>query len=207
MNNASSDASSTTTSPNQASTPSGTGAETGNAPPARKQYSAPPAMVIDPSKHYTATINTTKGTMKAELYANEAPLTVNNFVFLSRDGFYNGIKFHRIVKGFMVQTGDPRGDGTGGPGYEFKDEPVTRDYTRGTLAMANAGPNTNGSQFFIVQKDSPGLQKNYTIFGKLTEGFETLDAIANTPVGPAANGETSAPQEDVHITSITIGEK
>ena len=164
-------------------------------------------MVIDPSKHYTATINTTKGTMKAELYANEAPLTVNNFVFLSRDGFYNGIKFHRIIKGFMVQTGDPRGDGTGGPGYEFKDEPVTRDYTRGTLAMANAGPNTNGSQFFIVQKDSPGLQKNYTIFGKLTEGFETLDAIANTPVGPAANGDTSAPKEDVHITSITIDEK
>ena len=207
MNNSSSDASGTTTSPNQAATPAGTGAETGGASPARKQYSAPPAMVIDPSKHYTATINTTKGTMKAELYANEAPLTVNNFVFLSRDGFYNGIKFHRIVKGFMVQTGDPRGDGTGGPGYEFKDEPVTRDYTRGTLAMANAGPNTNGSQFFIVQKDSPGLQKNYTIFGKLTEGFETLDAIANTPVGPAANGETSAPQEDVHITSITIGEK
>ena len=207
MNNASSDASSATMSPNQAATPAGTGAETGGAPPARKQYSAPPAMVIDPSKHYTATINTTKGTMKAELYANEAPLTVNNFVFLSRDGFYNGIKFHRIIKGFMVQTGDPRGDGTGGPGYEFKDEPVTRDYTRGTLAMANAGPNTNGSQFFIVQKDSPGLQKNYTIFGKLTEGFETLDAIANTPVGPAANGETSAPQDDVHITSITIGEK
>ena len=207
MNNASSDASSTTTSPNQAATPAGTGAETGGAPPARKQYSAPPAMVIDPSKHYTATINTTKGTMKAELYANEAPLTVNNFVFLSRDGFYNGIKFHRIIKGFMVQTGDPRGDGTGGPGYEFKDEPVTRDYTRGTLAMANAGPNTNGSQFFIVQQDSPGLQKNYTIFGKLTEGFETLDAIANTPVGPDANGETSAPQEDVHITSITIDEK
>ena len=207
MNQASSDVSNATTSPNQAATPPGTGAETGGAPPAHKQYSAPPAMVIDPSKHYTATINTTKGTMKAELYANEAPLTVNNFVFLSRDGFYNGIKFHRIVKGFMVQTGDPRGDGTGGPGYEFKDEPVTRDYTRGTLAMANAGPNTNGSQFFIVQKDSPGLQKNYTIFGKLTEGFETLDAIANTPVGPAANGETSAPQEDVHITSITIGEK
>ena len=206
MNNSSSDASSTTTSPNQAATPAGTGAETRGASPARKQYNAPPAMVIDPSKHYTATINTTKGTMKAELYANEAPLTVNNFVFLSRDGFYNGIKFHRIIKGFMVQTGDPRGDGTGGPGYEFKDEPVTRDYTRGTLAMANAGPNTNGSQFFIVQTDYP-LPKQYTIFGKLTKGFETLDAIANTPVGPDANGEMSAPQEDVHITSITIDEK
>ncbi len=206
MNNAPSDASSTTTSPNQAATPAGTGAETGGASPARKQYSAPPAMVIDPSKHYTATIKTTKGTMKAELYANEAPLTVNNFVVLSRDGFYNGIKFHRIIKGFMVQTGDPRGDGTGGPGYEFKDEPVTRDYTRGTLAMANAGPNTNGSQFFIVHKDA-GLQKNYTIFGKLTEGFETLDAIAGTPVSPDARGEPSVPQEDVRITGITIDEK
>jgi cyclophilin family peptidyl-prolyl cis-trans isomerase len=203
MNNASSDASNATTSPQQAAGAAASGTGAG---PARKQYSAPPAMVIDPSKHYTATINTTKGTMKAELYANEAPITVNNFVVLSRDGFYNGIKFHRIIKGFMVQTGDPRGDGTGGPGYEFKDEPVKRDYTRGTLAMANAGPNTNGSQFFIVQTDYP-LPKQYTIFGKLTKGLETLDAIANTPVGPAANGDKSAPQEDVHITSITIGEK
>jgi cyclophilin family peptidyl-prolyl cis-trans isomerase len=163
-------------------------------------------MGIDPSKHYTATIKTTKGTMKAELYANEAPLTVNNFVFLARNGFFNGIKFHRIISGFMVQTGDPRGDGTGGPGYEFKDERVTRGYTRGTLAMANSGPNTNGSQFFIVHKDYR-LPKNYTIFGKLTEGFETLDAIANTPVGPDGSGEDSVPQEDVRITGITIDEK
>ncbi len=206
MNNASSDASNATTSPNETATPAESDAQTGVAGPARKQYSAPPAMAIDPSKHYTATIKTTKGTMKAELYANEAPLTVNNFVVLSRDGFYNGIKFHRIITGFMVQTGDPRGDGTGGPGYEFKDEPVTRDYTRGTLAMANAGPNTNGSQFFIVHKDA-GLQKNYTIFGKLTEGFETLDAIASTPVSPDARGEESVPQEDVRITGITIDEK
>ncbi len=172
----------------------------------RKQYSAPPAMVIDPSKHYTATIDTTKGVMKAELYAKDAPITVNNFVVLSRDGFYNGIKFHRIIKGFMAQTGDPRGDGSGGPGYEFKDEPVTRDYTRGTLAMANSGPNTNGSQFFIVHQDYQ-LLKNYTIFGKLTDGLETLDAIANTPVSRDARGENSVPQEDVHITSITIEEK
>jgi cyclophilin family peptidyl-prolyl cis-trans isomerase len=203
MNYASSDASNGTTSPQQAA---GAAAPVAGAAPAGKQYSAPPAMAIDPSKHYTATIKTTKGTMKAELYANEAPLTVNNFVFLARNGFFNGIKFHRIISGFMVQTGDPRGDGTGGPGYEFKDERVTRGYTRGTLAMANSGPNTNGSQFFIVHKDYP-LPKNYTIFGKLTEGFETLDAIANTPVGPGPDGANSMPQEDVRITGITIDEK
>lgn len=167
------------------------------------KYSSPPEMQIDPNKTYTATIETTKGTLRAELYAKEAPKTVNNFVFLSRDGFYNGIKFHRIIKDFMVQTGDPLGQGYGGPGYQFENEPVTRDYLRGTLAMANAGPNTNGSQFFIVHKDTP-LPKDYTIFGKLTAGEDVLDAIANTPTTGAEN---STPTEDVRITSITIEEK
>ncbi len=173
----------------------------------RPQYTEAPAMEIDPAKTYTAVIETTKGTMTAELYAEEAPMTVNNFVALARDGFYDGVKFHRIVRDFMVQTGDPNGDGTGGPGYAFADEPVTRDYTRGTLAMANSGPNTNGSQFFIIHADYP-LQKNYTIFGKVNSGLETLDAIANVPVELNPNmNEESMPTEDVRITKITIEEE
>jgi peptidylprolyl isomerase len=180
-------------------------ATNGDDPAARNnKYSAAPEMTIDPNKTYTATIETTKGTMKAELYAKEAPMAVNNFVFLARDNFYQGIKFHRIIKDFMVQTGDPTGTGRGGPGYRFADEPVTREYERGTLAMANAGPNTNGSQFFIVHQDSQQLPKDYTIFGKLTEGLDVLDALANTPTTGA---EGSTPTEDVRITNITIEEK
>lgn len=173
----------------------------------RKQYSAPPAMAIDPNKTYTAIIETTDGKMTAELYAKDTPLTVNNFVALARDNFYDGVVFHRIIKDFMVQTGDPLGTGTGGPGYEFKDEPVTREYTKGTLAMANSGPNTNGSQFFIVHQDYP-LPKNYTIFGKVTDGMDTLDKIANTPVEADPNtGEMSKPTQEVRITHIAIEEK
>jgi len=140
-------------------------------------YSNPPALAIDPSKKYTATIETTAGTMTAEFFPGDAPNTVNNFVFLAREGFYEGVIFHRVIPGFMIQGGDPTGSGRGGPGYQFKDEPVTRKYTRGTLAMANAGPNTNGSQFFIMHADY-GLPPSYTIFGKLTSGEEVLDAIA-----------------------------
>ena len=106
---------------------------------------AAPPMQIDAAKHYTATIDTSLGTMKADLFASDAPMTVNNFVFLAQQGFYDGVTFHRVIKDFMVQTGDPTGTGTGGPGYRFNDEPVKRQYERGTLAMANAGPNTNGS--------------------------------------------------------------
>ena len=164
-------------------------------------------MTIDSSKKYTATIVTSKGTMKADLFASEVPVTVNNFVFLSREHFYDGIKFHRIIKDFMVQTGDPRGNGTGGPGYQFKDEPVKRQYVKGTLAMANAGPNTNGSQFFIVHKDYP-LPPNYTIFGIVTEGMDVLDKIAGTPVQRnPASGEASVPIETVTIQSVTITEQ
>jgi cyclophilin family peptidyl-prolyl cis-trans isomerase len=173
-----------------------------------KQYSAPPPMSVDPNKTYTATIHTSLGDMRADLFVKDAPATVNNFVFLARDGFYNNVKFHRIIKNFMVQTGDPQGNGTGGPGYRFKDEPVTRSYVRGTLAMANSGPNTNGSQFFIVHADYP-LPKNYTIFGQVTgkEDLETLDKIANVPVQADPRGEKSIPTQDVRITSIDITEK
>ena len=136
----------------------------------------------------------------ANLLVKDAPITVNNLVFLSQQGFYNCVIFHRIIRDFMVQTGDPLGNGTGGPGYSFKDEPVTRKYVRGTLAMANAGPNTNGSQFFIVHKDYP-LPPNYTIFGMVTEGFETLDKIATTQTNSA-----DAPVNNMIIQSITITE-
>lgn len=183
-------------------------AETGDDPAARNdKYSAAPEMAIDPAKTYIATIETSKGPLTAELYASEAPMTVNNFVFLSREHFYDNVPFHRIIKDFMVQTGDPTGTGTGGPGYEFADEPVSRKYERGTLAMANAGPDTNGSQFFIVLQDYP-LDPNYTIFGKLTGGLEVLDALGNTPVTQAPRSEElSQPTEDVRITGITIEEK
>ncbi len=186
---------------------SGAGQAAGGDDPASRndKYTAAPEMTIDPNKSYTATIETSKGMMKADLFAKEAPKTVNNFVFLARENFYQNVKFHRIIKDFMIQGGDPTGTGTGGPGYDFEDEPIPESlsYQRGTLAMANAGPNTNGSQFFIIHQDYP-LPKNYTIFGKVTEGLETLDALANTPTTGA---EGSTPTEDVRITNVTIEEK
>ena len=164
-------------------------------------------MLIDSNEKYTATLHTTMGGMIMELLASEAPITVNNFIFLARESFYDNVRFHRIISGFMVQTGDPTGTGAGGPGYHFEDEPVTRDYIRGTVAMANAGRDTNGSQFFIVHADSP-LPKNYTLFGQLTgeSDLETLDKIANVPVNPGSTGEVSVPTQDVQITSIDISE-
>ena len=172
-----------------------------------KQFNAPPPMSIDPKKHYTATIDTSMGSMKADLFADEAPITVNNFVFLARQCYYDTSPFHRIIKDFMVQTGDPvNRNGTGGPGYRFQDEPVKRSYERGTLAMANAGPNTNGSQFFIVHGSSVQLPPNYTIFGKLTDGLDTLDKIANVAVGASPSGERSKPQSDITINSVKIDE-
>ncbi len=171
----------------------------------KKTYSSPPAMTIDQNQQYIATIETNMGTMTAELFAKDAPKTVNNFVFLAREGYYDGVKFHRIIKDFMAQTGDPTGTGGGGPGYKFEDEKNSRNYERGTLAMANSGPNTNGSQFFICHADlSSRLPKNYTIFGKLTSGLDVLDKIASVPVKPGATGEPSSPTQDVVIKKVTI---
>jgi cyclophilin family peptidyl-prolyl cis-trans isomerase len=141
-----------------------------------------------------------------ELLVGEAPRTVNNFVFLAREGFYDNGSFHRVIKDFMIQGGCPRGDGTGGPGYRFGDEPVSRPYVKGTLAMANSGPNTNGSQFFIVHGERAGLPPNYTIFGVLTEGADVLDALANVPVNAASRGERSKPAARLAIESIEIEE-
>lgn len=178
---------------------------------ASKQYASPPEMKIDTKKSYTATMTTNKGVMKLNLLPAEAPNTVNNFVFLARDGFYNNTVFHRIVSGFMIQGGDPTGTGTGGPGYRFADEPITKEYKRGTLAMANAGPNTNGSQFFIMHQDSATLPKDYVIFGEIdvadTESFKTLDALLATPVTVSMSGERSKPTEEVRIIEVTIEEK
>ncbi len=187
---------------------SGSAGNAGGGSTVKKTYDKPPAMTVDTNKQYTATIETSKGTMTAELYAKDAPKTVNNFVFLAGEGFYTDVKFHRIIKGFMVQTGDPTGTGAGGPGYKFEDEPVTRKYTRGIVAMANAGKNTNGSQFFIMHSDY-NLQPNYTIFGQVTDqqSLDVLDKIANVPVTRSPSGENSAPTQDVRITSVDITEK
>jgi cyclophilin family peptidyl-prolyl cis-trans isomerase len=157
-------------------------------------------------KTYTATIDTSAGSMTLDLYATEAPLAVNNFVHLAQDGFYEDGQFHRVIRDFMIQGGCPLGTGTGGPGYRFQDEPVTRKYVRGTLAMANAGPNTNGSQFFIVHGADVGLPPNYTIFGKLTGGEDVLDTLANSPVTRSRGGESSEPTERLVINNITIEE-
>jgi cyclophilin family peptidyl-prolyl cis-trans isomerase len=173
-----------------------------------KQWGSPPAMSIDASKKYTATIKTSLGEMTAELFAKDAPNTVNNFVFLAKEGFYDGVIFHRIINGFMVQTGDPTGTGRGGPGYRFNDELTGPEgYTKGTLAMANAGPNTQGSQFFICH--GPGaerLPKNYTVFGRVTGGVESLDKVAGVQVRPGPGGENSSPVEPPKIESVTIKE-
>ena len=170
------------------------------------QYTKPPEMALDSSKAYTASLRTSSGTIRVELFAKEAPITVNNFVFLAREGFYDGGIFHRVIKDFMIQGGCPLGDGTGSPGYRFDDEPVSRQYVKGTLAMANSGPNTNGSQFFIVHGEGVGLPPNYTIFGMLAGGEDVLDALANAPVTAGARGERSTPAARLEIESIEIEE-
>jgi peptidylprolyl isomerase len=163
---------------------------------------------IDEDKQYQATIDTNLGKILVELLPKEAPVTVNSFVFLAREKFYQGVIFHRVVAGFVIQSGDPTGTGTGGPGYKFQDEAVTLNYEKGTLAMANAGPDTNGSQFFITLADLTNrLPKNYTIFGRVVEGMDVVDSIGAVPVKMSPGGEMSSPSVDVHINDITIEEK
>jgi len=171
---------------------------------ARQSWNSPPEMEIDIEKGYTAVVKTSEGDITLELFARDAPKTVNNFVFLARQGYYGDVIFHRVIDGFMIQTGDPTGTGTGGPGYKFADEPVRRQYTKGTVAMANAGPNTNGSQFFIVHGDRVALPPNYTIFGKVTDGLDVVDAIATTPT--QSGGEGSRPKNPPRIESVEIRE-
>lgn len=174
-------------------------------PKARKQMQKP-TMQIDQNKKYTAIMKTSAGDIEIAFNPVQTPVTVNNFVVLAREDFYNDTIFHRAIKGFMIQGGDPTGNGTGSPGYRFDDEPFMGEYTRGTVAMANAGPNTNGSQFFIMHQDY-ALPKNYVIFGKVTKGIEVVDAIATAPVKPSFSGEMSSPVEPVMVKSVEIIEE
>ena len=166
-----------------------------------KQYSAAPDLSIDLSKSYAATLHTNHGDIEIAFQPERSPQTVNNFVFLAREGFYDGVIFHRVISGFMIQGGDPTGTGRGGPGYQFRDElEGSPGYSRGTVAMANAGPNTNGSQFFIMHQDY-GLPHSYSVFGAVTSGIETVDAIA-----ASATDGSDRPREDCVIESVTITE-
>ena len=144
-----------------------------------RQWSAPPVMSVDPRKAYRVRIETSKGVITLDLYPQHAPKTVNNFVFLAREGFYDGMAFHRVIGDFMIQGGDPTGTGRGGPGYRFDDEtkgnPLRHD--AGVISMANAGPNTNGSQFFITHSPQPHLDGRHTVFGRVVEGRDVVDAI------------------------------
>jgi len=144
-----------------------------------KKYSAPPSMTIDPSKKYVATFETSRGAIVADLFAKEAPKSVNNFVFLAKDGFYDGTSFHRVIQDFMIQGGDPEGTGRGGPGYQFEDETKGSPHKHkvGSLSMANAGPNTNGSQFFITHIATNWLDGKHTVFGQVRSGQEVVNTI------------------------------
>jgi cyclophilin family peptidyl-prolyl cis-trans isomerase len=147
-----------------------------------------------------ATLQTNKGALELELFDTDAPKTVENFVKLSRDGFYDGVVFHRVIPDFMIQGGDPTGTGMGGPGYQFEDEINPNKVERGALAMANAGPNTNGSQFFIVTTGAaPWLDGKHTVFGQVTSGMDVVDAIEGVDTGPG-----DKPRDDVRIESITV---
>jgi cyclophilin family peptidyl-prolyl cis-trans isomerase len=171
-----------------------------------KQTMEKPKMIIDQNKSYSAILTTSEGDITIQLNAKETPVTVNNFVYLAKANFYNGTIFHRVIKGFMIQGGDPQGTGSGGPGYTFSDEPFSGSYTRGTVAMANAGPNTNGSQFFIMHQDYQ-LPPNYVIFGKVTDGMDVVDKIAEAPVTMGASGEPSKPVNPVSVKSVKIIEE
>jgi cyclophilin family peptidyl-prolyl cis-trans isomerase len=171
---------------------------------AKKTYDKPPDMKIDTSKTYIATLDTTKGKIVLTLFAKDAPKTVNSFVFLAREKFFDGLIFHRVIPGFMIQGGDPKGTGTGGPGYEFENENrgSTHGFVNGTLGMANAGPNTNGSQFFICDANTPLPARDYTIFGEIKEGQDVVHAIATTP-----RNADDRPNTPMVIKSVTIEEK
>ncbi len=174
---------------------------TGPAPAAKpKTYSAPPPMVIDTSKEYIATIETEKGDLVLELFASDVPITVNNFVFLAREGFYDGTTFHRVIPGFMAQGGDPTGTGMGGPGYIFDNEITEHTHITGTLSMANAGADTNGCQFFITYEPQPRLDGDYSVFGQLIEGMDVLESL--TPRDPTQKPDF----EGDRIKRITITE-
>jgi cyclophilin family peptidyl-prolyl cis-trans isomerase len=166
-----------------------------------KQWNSPPVMIIDLNKKYIARMETENGTMVIELFADKAPKTVNNFIFLARAGFYDGVIFHRVITDFMAQSGDPTGKGSGGPGYKFADEfhPALKHDKKGVLSMANAGPNTNGSQFFITHHPTPHLDGKHSVFGQLVDGMDVLMSIP-------ARDPSHVNDPAVKITKITIEE-
>ncbi len=166
----------------------------------------PPAMQIDKNKTYSAILKTGEGDITIDLDTKKVPITVNNFVALAKQNFYAGTIFHRVIKDFMIQGGDPNGDGSGGSGYKFDDESLEGKYTRGTVAMANSGPNTNGSQFFIIHKDYD-LPNKYVIFGYVSSGMEVVDKIANAETVDNGKNEKSKPLDPVKIDSVQIVEK
>jgi len=169
----------------------------------KKKYDKPADMKIDPKKTYTATIDTSEGKIVAQLFPDKAPQTVNSFVFLAKEHFYDGVPFHRIIKGFMIQGGDPTGTGTGGPGYNLKAEFNDTKHVKGILSMARAqDPDSAGSQFFIMHGTSPHLDNKYTAFGKVTEGLDVVDKIATTEVDAR-----DKPVKPITIKTITIDEK
>ena len=175
-----------------------------------KQYSSHPGTVIEAGKSYTAVIKTNLGDMSFELLADESPLAVNSFVFLAREGYFDGVIFHRIIPGFMGQSGDPTGTGGGGPGYKYDIETPSGPYIRGSLAMANAGPGTNGSQFFIVfdnLTEQGRLSPDYSLFGQMSDGEPALKALESVPVTAKPSGERSQPLEEVRIFTIEIIER
>ena len=168
--------------------------------PKKQKFNEAPEMGIDPSKRYSATLETSLGTIVIALDAVNAPATVNNFVFLALHHYYDGVVFHRIINGFMCQGGDPTGTGTGGPGYRFKDEPVKQRYQLGSVAMANAGPDTNGSQFFLISGASGvGLPPQYNHFGQIVKGMDVLEKMQSVKT---ARGDR--PVEDVVINSVAV---
>ncbi len=168
--------------------------------PRKQEFDSAPEMGIDTSKRYTATLDTSVGTVVIALDAINAPITVNNFVFLAAHHYYDGVIFHRIIKGFMCQGGDPTGSGRGGPGYRFSDEPVKPRYQIGSVAMANSGPNTNGSQFFLITgANGVGLPPQYNHFGQVVKGLDVIEAMQNVDTD-----RSDRPKDDVVINSVTI---
>ena len=184
------------------------GKQNANQTATSRQYPAPPPMIIDPNIQYFATVKLAKGgQFVIQLFADKAPLTVNNFVFLAREGFYNGTTFHRVIEGFMAQGGDPTGSGAGGPGYQFADEPNDLVFDRpGLVAMANAGPDTNGSQFFITYAPTPWLNGKHTIFGEVVEGMDVVEGLTrrNPDNNPAFEGDAI---ESITITEVPLKEQ
>lgn len=170
--------------------------------PAKEQWNRAPEMALQPNTDYYATFHTAKGDVKIKLFADEAPITVNNFVFLARQGYFDGTTFHRVIKNFMVQGGDPTGTGTGGPGYKIKDEfhPTLRHDRPGILSMANAGPNTGGSQFFITHIPTPHLDRRHAVFGEVVEGMDVVNAIRERD--PQRDRQLGDTLDGVEITEV-----